>query len=158
MLHDYKKTIYNLCKKYSYEDIEYALVEKYINQKQLDISRSILLTQYLSLKTVNVNLDRYFLSRLKDLEKYFELLISNEDRKEHGAFFTPENIVKTIIKEIEPKIDDTNLDPSCGCGAFLIELVDYYVNTFSKSIKSVVSENIYGIDIQQRNVDRSAGE
>jgi len=151
-------SIYDLYDSYNFEDIEYALVKKYINQKQLDISKSTVISQYLQLgkkSTIHINLDSYFLLTIKDLEKYFELLISNEDRKEHGAFFTPEYVIKTMIREVKPKENDINLDPSCGCGAFLLGLVDYYMNTFNKSIKSIVKENICGIDIQQRNIDRS---
>ncbi|MFV0531273.1 MAG: N-6 DNA methylase [Flavobacteriales bacterium] len=62
---------------------------------------------------------------------------------------------KSIIKEVAPKNNDKCLDPSCGCGAFLISLVEYYQKTFNKSIKATIKENIYGSDILDYNVKRS---
>ncbi len=66
---------------------------------------------------------------LKLLEKYLELLIPKNDRKVNGAFFTPAYVVDFII-ESTPKNKDKCLDPSCGCGAFLIGLVEYYQKAF----------------------------
>jgi len=147
--------IYDLYNDYSYTDIEISIVKKYISLKNINIKESKILQSYIRQQNKEVNLDDITMFNIKDIERYFELLISNKNRKEHGAFFTPDYIVDYIIKKVQPKENDTNLDPSCGCGAFLIGLVDYYSKTFNKSVKSVIKDNIYGVDIQQRNIDRS---
>ncbi|MDI9320652.1 MAG: N-6 DNA methylase [Phycisphaerales bacterium] len=67
-----------------------------------------------------------------------ELIIPVGDRKLNGAFFTPGYIIDFIINEIRPKENDTNLEPSCGCGAFLVDLTDYYKRTFNKPIKKII--------------------
>jgi len=92
---------------------------------------------------------------IKELENYLELLIPLSDRKLNGAFFTPNYIIDFIIKEVQPQITDRNLDPSCGCGAFLVGLVEYYKNTFDKPIREIIKENIYGSDILAYNIHRT---
>ncbi len=77
------------------------------------------------------------------------------DRKFNGAFFTPDYIIDFIINEIQPNENDTNLDPSCGCGAFLVGLTDYYKRTFNKPIKKIIKENIFGSDILEYNIHRA---
>ncbi|MEI2737879.1 MAG: N-6 DNA methylase [Chitinophagaceae bacterium] len=84
-----------------------------------------------------------------------ELIIPVGDRKFNGAFFTPDYIIDFIINEIQPKENDTNLDPSCGCGAFLVGLTDYYKRTFNKPIKKIIKENIFGSDILEYNIHRA---
>ena len=92
---------------------------------------------------------------LKTLENHLELLIPKNDRKLNGAFFTPNYIVDFIINETKPTEYEKCLDPSCGCGAFLIGLVEYFKRNFSKSIKEILKQNIYGADILDYNVDRT---
>ena len=92
---------------------------------------------------------------LKLLENYLELLIPKTDRKINGAFFTPTYIVDFIINEVSPTETDKCLDPSCGCGAFLVGLVEFYKNKYNKSIKKTINENIYGSDILGYNVKRA---
>jgi type I restriction-modification system DNA methylase subunit len=64
-------------------------------------------------------------------------------------------IVDFIIKEINPQKNDKNLDPSCGCGAFLIGLVRYYCRNYEKSVRQILRENIFGADILGYNIDRA---
>ncbi len=51
--------------------------------------------------------------------------ISSDLRKGHGIFLTPDEVVKTIIKVINPSYKDKVLDPACGSGTFLIEFLNY---------------------------------
>jgi adenine-specific DNA-methyltransferase len=95
------------------------------------------------------------ISDIKELENYLELIIPVDDRKLNGAFFTPEYIIDFILNEIQPKEDDKNLDPSCGCGAFLVALTDYYRNNYKKSFKTILRENIFGSDILEYNIRRA---
>ena len=96
----------------------------------IDCTQSTILSAYLQGFEKNPKLYFYTsgleINTIKELEKYLELIIPITDRKLNGAFFTPDYIIDFIINEIQPKETDKNLDPSCGCGAFLIGLVDYY--------------------------------
>ena len=92
---------------------------------------------------------------IKELENHLELIIPVSDRKLNGAFFTPDYVINFIIHEIKPKESDKNLDPSCGCGAFLVGLTEYYRTTFEKKIKDIIKENIFGSDILEYNIHRT---
>jgi len=155
-----KKAILNdLLSNQDITSLEKYLVYQYLNSKKLDFTKSPILTEYLKGFEQNAKLlfDVSFLEieTLKDLENHLELIIPQTDRKLNGAFFTPCYIIDFIINEVKPQENDKNLDPSCGCGAFLIGLTAYYKKTFSKSVKSIVKENIYGSDILAYNIHRT---
>lgn len=155
-----KKGILNeMVKSYNLNDIETHLVYSFLNSNKLDYSKNEILKNYfidfkenskLYIDTFNLEI-----TTIKELENYLELLIPAEDRKFNGAFFTPTYIVDFIINEVKPNENDKNLDPSCGCGAFLIGLAEYYKNTFKKSVKKTVQENIFGSDILDYNIHRA---
>lgn len=139
--------------------IEKHLIFSFVTNKSLDFFGSKilkeLLCEFVILPEVFQKVSDLQIDNIKLLENYLELLIPPNDRKVNGAFFTPSYVVDFIIKEVSPKMNDKCLDPSCGCGAFLIGLVEYYQKTFNKSIKKTIKENIYGSDILQYNVRRS---
>ena len=45
--------------------------------------------------------------------------------KDLGEYFTPRNIVRTMVSMVDPKIGETVYDPFCGTGGFLIEAFRY---------------------------------
>lgn len=154
-----KGIINDLIKSQDLECLEQHLIYSYLNNHELDYAASPVLDNYfhdfkvdkkvfLEIKKLNIN-------SLKLLENYLELLIPQDDRKLNGAFFTPDYIVDFIINELKPKPEHKNLDPSCGCGAFLIGLVYYYKSHFSKSVRDAVKDNIYGSDILEYNIKRT---
>lgn len=154
-----KSTINELITSHEINLIEKHLIYCFLQNNNLDSTKSPIISEllvdfkiepkiYLLVSTLNI-ID------LKLLENYLELLIPKNDRKVNGAFFTPTYVVEFIINEVSPKENDKSLDPSCGCGAFLIGLVEYYQKTFNKSIKKIIRENIYGSDILGYNVKRS---
>lgn len=154
------KGLFNeMLKTYNLNEIETHLVCSYLSSKELDYSDNLILKKYLAGFQQNPKLHfeifNLEISTIKDLENCLELLIPKEDRKFNGAFFTPTYIVDFIIEEIKPTENHKNLDPSCGCGAFLIGLAEYYKSTFNKSIKTTVKENIFGSDILDYNIHRA---
>jgi len=155
-----KKTILNnLITIHDITLLEQHLIYTYLANAKINYSKSPILKEYLENFEKNVQLyldiSSLNISTIKELENYLELIIPISDRKLNGAFFTPEYIVDYIIKEIQPKEDDTNLDPSCGCGAFLVGLAEYYKNKFNKPIRRIIKENIYGSDILNYNIHRA---
>ncbi|GAB5418245.1 MAG: hypothetical protein Crog4KO_16500 [Crocinitomicaceae bacterium] len=139
--------------------IEKHLIYSFLQNNDLDSSKSPIISElFADFKTdpeIYSLTSTLEIKDLKVLENYLELLIPENDRKVNGAFFTPTYVVDFIINEVSPKNNDKCLDPSCGCGAFLIGLVEYYQKTFGKSIKAIIAENIYGSDILNYNVKRS---
>ncbi len=55
----------------------------------------------------------------------FETFIGYALKGAQGQFFTPRNIVSLMVKLIDPKIDETIIDPACGSGGFLVESLKY---------------------------------
>jgi type I restriction enzyme M protein len=49
------------------------------------------------------------------------LLKMGEKGNDGGQFFTPRDLIRAIVKAIEPNPTDTVYDPCCGTGGFLIE-------------------------------------
>ena len=92
---------------------------------------------------------------------------SKERVNEFGEVFTPKHIVLDMINlipdETKNDINSTWLEPACGTGNFLVEIVDLKLGLASSStgldeyninvIKSI--STVYGIDIQLDNVNES---
>ena len=154
-----KKNTTDILKSFSIENIEKHLIYSFIQKHNLDFQQSVILSDYLTSfvedKALASKIALSGVESIKDLENFMELLIPDNDRKLNGAFFTPSYIVDFIIKEIDPKETDKNIDPSSGCGAFLIGLVDFYHTKYSKSIKQTVKENVFGSDILDYNIKRA---
>lgn len=154
-----KKLLNDLIKYYDIDFVEKHLVNSFLLKNNLQFKKSPIISEFLE----DFNIDQKLFStvsslnivNIKQLENYLELLIPKSDRKVNGAFFTPNYIVEFIISAISPQINDKCLDPSCGCGAFLIGLVEYYKNKYKKSVKETIKENIFGADILKYNVKRS---
>lgn len=154
-----KGTLNQLIQSHDLKSLEQHLVYSYLINKGLNYIENPILRDYFSdfEKSSRIYLETSILNieSIKELENYLELIIPEADRKLNGAFFTPDYIVDFIISELQPKENDLNLDPSCGCGAFLVGLTDYYFRTYKKPIKRIIRENIYGSDILKYNIDRT---
>lgn len=151
--------LYELYAAHDYRDIEKALVTRYMAERELLVSRFPVLAAYLDHSECSPALMHAVgalpLSSLQDLEKYFELLIAPSERSANGAFFTPDWLVADMVARVAPTPAARALDPSCGCGAFLLGLVKYFQAATTKTVRQVVQDNIYGADIEERNVARS---
>lgn len=155
-----KKRILNqMIQTHDITSVEQHLIYSYLINNKLNFEQCSILSNYFKDFEQNVQLlfdaSSFNILNIKELETYLELLIPVEDRKFNGAFFTPDYIIDFIINEIKPKEDDANLDPSCGCGAFMVGLAEYYKQTFNKPIKKIIKENIYGSDILEYNIIRA---
>ena len=139
--------------------IQQHIIYSFIENNNLNIENSPILSKLFQEFILDPNLylqiSSLRITDIKLLENYLELLIPKNDRKVNGAFFTPTYVVDFIINEVQPREKDKCLDPSCGCGAFLIGLVEYYKEKYNKKIKDTVIENIYGSDILDYNVKRA---
>ena len=83
---------------------------------------------------------------------------------EHGEVFTAESEVNAMIDLVQDELiqlKSTVLEPACGTGNFLIEILKRKMNTVYKIYQSryeyelysmLVFSTIYGLDIQKDNV------
>lgn len=55
----------------------------------------------------------------------YETIVSNTLKQEAGQFFTPRNVIKTMVEMLDPKENHRVLDPACGSGGFLVMVLDH---------------------------------
>jgi type I restriction enzyme M protein len=53
------------------------------------------------------------------------LLKLGEKNNDGGQFFTPRQVIKAMVRAIDPKIGETVYDPGCGTGGFLAQSFEY---------------------------------
>lgn len=80
---------------------------------------------------------------------------SKERVKEKGEVFTRKREIKAMLKNIPNITKDTVfLEPSCGNGNFLIEILKNKLRTTDKKTEDLLSclQSIYGVDIMEDNI------
>lgn len=80
-------------------------------------------------------------------------------KAELGQFFTPHKVKQLLIKLIDPKIDENGriesvMDPACGTGGILINVIKHYKtiidNKKFKNLSEQLKKNIYGTEIKNK--------
>lgn len=101
------------------------------------------------------------------ISNIYEILLGKKIRDKDNAFYTPNYLVeyildRTVTKTLKEKSSFVILDPSCGSGAFL---VNSYRRIIQESLgeklycdndavlKQLLTDNIYGIDINEEAID-----
>ena len=79
---------------------------------------------------------------------------SKQRVKKFGEVFTPQELVLQILDKLpdaswEP--DKTFLEPSCGTGNFIVEILQRKIDNGAKPLQAL--STIYGIDIMKDNVN-----
>ena len=64
------------------------------------------------------------------------LLKMGEKGNDGGQFFTPREIIRIMVKVIDPEIGETVCDPGCGTGGFLAQAFEYMAGPNNKHITS----------------------
>ena len=70
--------------------------------------------------------------------------------KDLGEYFTPRNIVRTMVSMVDPKIGERIYDPFCGTGGFLIEAFRYVSLRTSPTpefLETLRKKTVYGSEI-----------
>jgi type I restriction enzyme M protein len=80
----------------------------------------------------------------------FQKFLSHHEKDGRGQFFTPEPVIDFCVAMMQPKPNDTIIDPACGSGGFLMSSLKYLQNNNDKlNTKKVVSKNLFGLDINK---------
>lgn len=94
-----------------------------------------------------------------------EIIKSKKRVREHGEVYTPEWLVKDMCNLIPQdtllRIDSKVLEPSCGNGNFLTEILNRKLHTIPHETKNnmyrymvfIAYTSLYGVDIQNDNVN-----
>ena len=87
-----------------------------------------------------------------------------DKNKLNGVVYTPKWIVETILDNLGYTVNNNIyykkiIDPSCGDGAFLKEVVERFItdalnsNKSISEIKNLLEQNVYGIDIDKNAIE-----
>jgi type I restriction enzyme M protein len=77
----------------------------------------------------------------------FEIFLGPSLRGNKGQYFTPKNVVRAMVSILDPKPGESIIDPACGTGGFLIEVVKHLrsIDVENPSDFPPV-DNLFGID------------
>jgi type I restriction enzyme M protein len=80
----------------------------------------------------------------------FQKFLAHQEKDGRGQFFTPEPVVDFCVEIIQPKPDETIIDPACGSGGFLISSLKYILKNNPKAkTENFVASNLFGLDINK---------
>jgi len=143
--------------------IENGLVYSFVVMKKINYNKSRLLNTIID----NTDIDAYKIiyeyfvkSNCKlsfdDLVELFEYLTPMSKKKENGVVYTPRSIKKYILNKCIVKGDaPVIMDPSCGCGSFLLSAAEIMHDKFGLTFNAIFSKYLYGIDIDMGAIKRS---
>lgn len=91
---------------------------------------------------------------------FYDFSIIQEERSKKGSFYTPEWIVRLMVKNSFKILKEKNIDlklikilePSCGSGNFLQILIEELHNETNLNYSDIVSKNIYCIDVDSEAI------
>ena len=122
------------------------------------------------------HIDKYNWEKEDSFFKFYEGYLDEEYKKHMGRYYTDDHIVDFIIKTALEKLDLVEnpyikiLDPSCGCGYFLMGAYDFLKERYERDIDSInckfpdinltkdnihehiIKNNIFGADIDEYSV------
>lgn len=64
------------------------------------------------------------------------LLKMGEKGNDGGQFFTPREVIRAMVKVIDPQINETVYDPGCGTGGFLAQSYEHMAGKDNEKLKS----------------------
>lgn len=79
---------------------------------------------------------------------YEQILKDLQSAGNAGEFYTPRAVTTFIVNRIAPKLEETVLDPACGTGGFLTNVIEYKREHFVKSPadEMVLQQSIIGVE------------
>ena len=103
---------------------------------------------------------KFIISKLQDISLVdssqdakglaFQKFLSHHEKDRQGQFFTPEPVIDFCVEMMQPKPNEKIIDPACGSGGFLMSALKYLQkNNQNISIQNIISENIFGFDINK---------
>jgi len=90
-------------------------------------------------KVHELSLDRVDATHVFTLSQVYEglLLKMGEKNNDGGQFFTPREIIRVMVRAVDPAIGKTVYDPGCGTGGFLAQAFEYMRAKTGDAITSV---------------------
>lgn len=139
--------------------VERQIIKEYLKNKQINYKENLLLRRYLLDDMIStcsdIENEEFELNSINDLLILMEQLVSDDDKKINGVVYTPFEIKKYMIAEMDIHIEDEIIkicDPACGCGSFLVSIADHLHCKYNMSFKDIFKYYIYGVDILEHNI------
>jgi len=102
-----------------------------IEHVRIDTERNLLdvLDKVHTISNGNVDQTHVFL-----LSQVYEglLLKMGEKNNDGGQFFTPREVIRAMVRAINPQIGETIYDPACGTGGFLAQSYEYITSNLRR--------------------------
>ena len=144
-------------------DIEHMIVYAFIKKENIKYDNSDMLEDYVSemddalcVKAVELFSKTDMMLSMESIVELFEQIVPEGEKKEKGIVYTPREIKEYIISRVcQTKNAPTVIDPSCGCGAFLVTAAQYIHQKFNMSYCDIISQNIFGIDIDDSAISKA---
>lgn len=91
----------------------------------------------------NVKADRHTFGNI-----YEQILKDLQSAGNAGEFYTPRAVTQFIVDRVNPQLEETVLDPACGTGGFLTNVIEHKRTKFVKSPKDeeILQATIHGVD------------
>ncbi len=106
-----------------------------IDRTRVDTERNLLdvLDKVHEISAENVDTTHVF-----TLSQVYEglLLKMGEKGNDGGQFFTPREIIRAMVRVIDPKVGETVYDPGCGTGGFLAQSFEHMAGPNNRDITS----------------------
>lgn len=79
---------------------------------------------------------------------YEQILKDLQSAGNAGEFYTPRAVTRFIVNQIDPKLDETVLDPACGTGGFLTCTIDHKRDNYRKTEQDeeTLQASIHGVE------------
>ena len=144
-------------------DIEHMIVYAFIKKENIKYDNSDMLKDYVSelddalcVKAVELFSKTDMMLSMESIVELLEQIVPDGEKKEKGIVYTPREIKEYIISRVcQTKNAPTVIDPSCGCGAFLVTAAQYIHQKFNMSYCDIISQNIFGIDIDDSAISKA---
>jgi len=141
---------------YSHSQIENGVVYYCLTEYNCDSSKYY---SQESAKIASLLRDAGLTADLGTVIEFFESLLEKDNKDENGMVFTPQYIAEYIALNLFENLTEYDehlsiVDPGCGCGIFLIAAAELVSSKFNVSMDVVITNNIFGIDIDGDNVRR----
>ncbi|MEM4067584.1 MAG: N-6 DNA methylase [Candidatus Micrarchaeaceae archaeon] len=101
---------------------------------------------------------KLFDSNLQIIDEAFEYLIPQVSKRKEGQFFTPRPVIDMVVKMLNPKYDESMIDPSCGSCGFTLHSILWIAegkltaNGLPEKAKDFAQNRAFGIDFAKKAV------
>lgn len=129
------------------EDGARALVIKNVFEDAYNYMKSGTLLRQVINKICEINFnasgDRHTFGNI-----YEQILKDLQSAGNAGEFYTPRALTSFIVDRVAPKLEESMLDPACGTGGFITNVIEYKREHFVKSPadEEVLVKTIHGVE------------